>query len=515
MSRFVSALLVRLRNPRWAILAVCIVLLISVGSFFLIRDALDPYDCRILDNVYLGGIHVGGMTRQEARQALKEAEASTLGSVDLLIRLPEGSISLSPANTKIRIRVYSAVQAAYAYGRTGSQEARQAAYDSSRVSEFHIGLGPYLRYDEAYIRRELEAYAQEHDTSLTGFYYRIDGEMPELGTDVYDEAAPCQTLVMTLGLPEAHLDVDGAMEQIAALWDCPFPAAASGSYAVDIEVVPDVLPEAPDWNALYEKYRIEPVNDSLDMQTYQPVSGSYGYEFDPEAAAKAAEAAHWGETLSIPMYCVPPEILGEGVYYRDILGSCETKHTDNENRNTNLRLVCQLLDGMVIQPGEVFSYNGAVGERTAERGFKSAGAYSGNRLINSIGGGVCQGSTTIYNCALLADLEIVERYCHGFTVTYVPIGLDAAVNWATATDLKFRNNTHFPIMIRAQLSDGYMKIQLLGTDEKDYYIVMEATHSYEEKRIYANSYKCKFDKETGELISRELEARSAYMYFEG
>jgi vancomycin resistance protein YoaR len=93
------------------------------------------------------------------------------------------------------------------------------------------------------------------------------------------------------------------------------------------------------------------------------------------------------------------------------------------------------------------------------------------------------------------------------------IGLDAAVNWATKTDFKFRNNFHFPIQIRAKLEDGYMKMQIVGVDEKDYYIEMRSGRSDEELRIYSNSYKYKYSKETGELISKDLEARSAYMYF--
>ena len=129
--------------------------------------------------------------------------------------------------------------------------------------------------------------------------------------------------------------------------------------------------------------------------------------------------------------------------------------------------------------------------------------------MDSIGGGVCQGSTTLYNCVLLADLEVVHRLCHGATVTYVPLGLDATVNWGT-TDFKFRNNFHFPIKLQAEVSDGYVKMKILGTDEKDYYIEMESRWSDDDVAIYAVSYKRKYDKETGELISREREAFSTY-----
>lgn len=150
-----------------------------------------------------------------------------------------------------------------------------------------------------------------------------------------------------------------------------------------------------------------PVDDSLDMTEYRFVPGSYGYSFDLDVAKAALAQAKPGETVSVPMTFVEPEILGDAVYFRDVLGSCETKHSDNENRNTNLRLLCEALNGVVVQPGETFSYNDTLGERTAEKGYKPAPAYSGNRLTDAIGGGVCQGSSTLYNCVLLADLEVV------------------------------------------------------------------------------------------------------------
>ena len=130
--------------------------------------------------------------------------------------------------------------------------------------------------------------------------------------------------------------------------------------------------------------------------------------------------------------------------------------------------------------------------------------------VIAIGGGVCQGSSTLYNCVLLADLEVVTRSCHGATVAYLPLGLDAAVNWGT-TDFQFRNNFHFPVKIEAETTVDLVKMRILGTDEKDYYI--EMTSGYDDSRedvIYAVSYKNKYSKETGELISKDREAFSTY-----
>ena len=119
------------------------------------------------------------------------------------------------------------------------------------------------------------------------------------------------------------------------------------------------------------------------------------------------------------------------------------------------------------------------------------------------------GPTTLYNCVLLADLEVVFRACHGAAVSYVPAGLDATVNYLT-TDFQFRNQYRFPVKIRAEVSGGYVKMKLLGTDEKDYYVKMETSSGEDDLAVYARSYKCKYEKQTDALISREIEAFSTY-----
>lgn len=478
-----------------------------VGGIFLVRWATDPYDNRIVSGVTIGGLDVGGMTKKEARNTLEEALNDTLLSRELEIRLPQQTLYLNANETQLKADIRSAVQTAFAYGRTGTEEEQQSAANTP----CEIGLLPYLEYNEEAIRSELDAYAAQYDTTVSESSYRMDGDMPSLSTENHSDDTPCQTLVLTKGQATVKLDVDAVYDQILAVYDNAVSAGRSGQYRVEIlEIAPDAVPQELDLEAICEEFTIAPVDDSLDMEAYAFVPGSYGYTFSADTAAELFAQVPYGESVSISMEYVEPELLGEEVYFRDVLGTCETKHNTNENRNTNLRLICDILNGYVLQPGEEFSFNGVVGERTAERGFKPAPAYSGNRLTNAVGGGACQTSTTLYNCVLLADLEVVTRFCHGAMVTYVPLGLDAAVNWGT-TDFAFRNNFHFPIKIEAEVSDGYVKMKILGTDEKDYYIVM--TSGYDdsgETCIYAVSNKNKYDKETGELISKDREAFSTY-----
>lgn len=473
--------------------SVCIVLaalsiLICLGSAVYL---LDPYQLKMAPGVCVDGVDLSGQSFFTAKKTLDQALTDTLYLKKLQLRLPKETVTLSPEELKPKVNVWALVSDAFAIGRWQD--------DSGALS-----LRPYLTVQESAGMAVLEAYAAKWDTTLSQTQWSLEGDAPSLATDAHDPNAT-QALTVTLGKPEAHLDVPAAWEQILALLD----HGISASYSLDISVIPSALPEDLDLQSLADTICAEPVNDSLDMTSYQLIPGSYGYSFDSQALAERIAQAEYGSTVSVPMEFVTPEILGEGVYFRDVLGTCETKHNTNENRNTNLRLLCAALDGHIVQPGEEFSYNAVVGERTAERGYKPAPAYSGYRLVDSIGGGVCQGSTTLYNCVLLADLEVVFRACHGASVSYVPMGLDAAVNYLT-TDFKFRNNWNFPIKLQAEVSDGYVKMKILGTDEKDYYVKMESTFWDEEVAVYARSYKCKYSKETDERISREVEAYSSY-----
>lgn len=411
------------------------------------------------------------------------SEVKRLSPPSLRVQLPMEELTFEPENCGVKFAMGGAVRTA-------------------RKQGGNVALRPYLKADEAAIRETLTRYAAKYDTLYQEATWRLTGTAPDLATDRFDPEAEGQTLVVNVGVPEAHLDVDNAVEQILEAF--AHPLSRNGDL-IELTVTLERVPEMPDWEALAAEVFVAPVNDAPDMENGGILPGRYGQSID----VSNMDTPEYGDVVAFPLLYTAPEIMGEDALFQDVLGECETKHNTNENRNNNLRLLCQALDGHIVQPGETFSYNAVVGERTAERGYLPAPAYSGNRLVDSIGGGVCQGSTTLYNCVLLADLEVVFRACHGAKVTYVPAGLDAAVNYLT-TDFKFRNQYHFPVKIQAEVSDGFVKMKLLGTDEKDYYVKMETTSGEDSLAVYARSYKCKYDKQTDELLSRDVEAFSTY-----
>lgn len=511
-----------------AAVAAVVVIAILLSVFLGGRSASDPYDNRILNNVTIAGVNVGGMTKSEAVRAVRSVTNDTYTKEDMVIQLPDETITLSPDKTGAKLDVSAAVEAAFSYGRTGSLEDQKRDYEASLTGNHTIGLLPYLGLNEEAIHGVLDAFSDKYSGRFTQSGYTLDGEQPPLDAENFSESNPCQTLVLTMGTPGLGIDMDDLFNRI-------LDAYSLNQFLVTVSnVTTESTPDPLDLDAIYQEFYIAPVGAVSDPQTYEVIPGTYGYGFDLEKAKALLEGAQYGDTVTVPFEYIAPENSGDGLYFQDVLGSCETPHTNSENRNTNLRLACEALNGLVIKPGEVFSYNQSVGQRTTEKGYKPAPAWSGNKLVDTVGGGVCQVSSTLYYCTLLADLEVVDRINHGFASSYIDLGMDATVSWNTV-DYKFKNTSNYPIKILAEVSDGYVKMKIMGTDEKDYYIKMEYEITgkqspktvYEEHKpgdgykdgevlekgttgIYVKSYKCKYSKETDKLISRDFEARSSY-----
>ena len=145
-----------------------------------------------------------------------------------------------------------------------------------------------------------------------------------------------------------------------------------------------------------------------------------------------------------------------------MLATYSTKYNAGDsNRSYNIALACKKINGVVLGPGDIFSYNDTVGPRTASRGFRTANVYVGNKVEPGIGGGICQVSSTLFNTAVLSDLNIVYRTNHSLTVSYVPLGRDATVSDGSI-DFKFENSTGEPIKIVASASGGTNTISIYG-----------------------------------------------------
>jgi vancomycin resistance protein YoaR len=167
---------------------------------------------------------------------------------------------------------------------------------------------------------------------------------------------------------------------------------------------------------------------------------------------------------------VTADVLKE-VMFRDVLGETRTHVSGTAARINNVKLSAATINGYVMNSGDVFSYNEAVGQRTAARGYEAAPAYIRGETVDEIGGGICQTSSTLYLACLLGDLEITERYAHRYVPAYIPWGMDATVSWG-GPDYKFTNNTDYPIKIVTEYSKNYLTVRILGTNVDGRYAKM-------------------------------------------
>lgn len=147
---------------------------------------------------------------------------------------------------------------------------------------------------------------------------------------------------------------------------------------------------------------------------------------------------------------------------KKVISSFSTKVYDkSKNRVQNLKVAAKAVNGTVIKPGETFSFNKTVGPRTAEKGYKEAPVLVGKEHTKGLGGGVCQVSTTIFNAAKKADLDIVERHTHDIEVVYAKNGTDATVSYGTL-DMKFKNTKDYDILIRASANNSTVSVSLIA-----------------------------------------------------
>lgn len=215
----------------------------------------------------------------------------------------------------------------------------------------------------------------------------------------------------------------------------------------------------------------EPINAQIQSFDYNTRTFSFtqsqpGVTLDQEQLYQRLTAAldRWekGVVVTADPVITEPEITTEEMAGSFRLISAYTTNTTREaNRNTNIDLACKAINGTALMPGEVFSFNQATGQRTTDKGYKSAGAIAAGQSIEEVGGGICQVSSTLFNAVARANLEIVSRSPHAWPSSYVNIGEDATVNWPNL-DFTFKNNTSSPVFVITYFKNNQMSAEIWG-----------------------------------------------------
>ncbi len=474
----------------------------------------------ILPNVSVAGVDVGNMTKADAISAVRLATENSYGQNNMVVKVNDHKEEISPAVSGASLDVEAAVEAAYQLGRTGSSKDK-AKDKLDSVSGIVVDITPYLNLNKDAIQSALDKLAVHYSSILTQTTYEIVG-------DYEPTSSTLPSLVITKGTPEYNLDMDSLLQDVLDAYN-------SNQFSVEV-TCEAVLPDALDLQAIYDEHCVPPTDAVMDPNTFEITPAVPGYGFDIAQVQEKLDKAAPGERLSFLFTVIEGKDQQSEKLYKDILGRFTATSDSDPDRNINLQKACQSINGTILMPGDVFSYNKALGERTEANGYRPGPSYAGNDTVDTIGGGICQVSSALYYCVLVADLGITERDYHGFYPGYVPLGMDAVVSWNTL-DFKFYNNTDFPIRIDAEASGGSVTVSIMGTDEKDYEIKMEydILKTYDHDTTYktmpadnaegyedgdeivkgytgydVDVYKCKYDKESGELISREKVDSSHY-----
>lgn len=520
---------------RTGVIVTC-VCVIALGIAFLAGCLffLNSEDGVIYEGVRVAGVKIGGMTQQEAKAAVEEAVRDSYGKKDMIVTVLDDKVTI-PADCIGKLDVTKAVRAGYQYGRKGTSVQRQEQIALAAAEGVDVDITSCLNIDSAQIKAKLSVLGEKYSSTLVQSTYEVVGKKPS--AEDIQKGVNFQKLVVKKGTPEYGLNMD-------ALYKTVLEGYSRNDFSVTGQCG-SVQPDPIDLDAILKDHYVAPVDAKLKSNSAEIEDGKVGYGFVVADVKAKIDNAKPGATVEIPFTQLQPGVTKESLMtnlFKDVLATYTAVSDNNDaDRNTNLRLACEAIDGTILSPGEYFSYNAALGERTKAKGYKPGPSYSGGKTVYTVGGGICQVSSALYYCAMVADLKIEERTRHAFFPGYVPLGMDATVSWGSL-DFCFRNNTKNPILIDATADKNEVTVSLLGIDDKDYYVKMEydvlkeypSTTTYQtmekgNKEGYKDgdyivepykgydvvTYRCTYEKATDKLIAKEKEATSNYKKRDG
>ncbi|MGN8969116.1 VanW family protein [Intestinimonas sp. HCP28S3_D6] len=398
-----------------------------------------------------GGVELGGLTRDQVERRLDE---------DLKQRYTGKEITLQVDGTSQSYTVSGSV----------------LDVDTSAVTDAACGLsqGNFFSRGWRLIQsllggNDIEvplSYTQEGEAQVDALLTQIESE---LGGGVQETTWEVQgdQLVFHMGTPGRAFDLSNTKADILDAF-----AGESQEPLVLSTVTTD--PADVDVEAVHDQVYAEVQNAALDKETFEITPSVTGLDFQTADAQAALKDAAWGSDVSVPLTVTEPTVSTESLkalLFRDVLGEASSSVSGSSNRKSNVKLSASVCDGIILLPGEVFSYNNTTGSRTADKGYLPAPSYVGGKSTDEVGGGICQTSSTIYYAALNSNLKIVERHNHMFAVGYVPDGMDATV-WYGASDFRFENDTDYPIKIVTSYKNSRLTVQIYGTKTDDLYVKM-------------------------------------------
>ncbi|MCX8128961.1 MAG: VanW family protein [Clostridia bacterium] len=431
---------------------------ISLISFILLMLALTAqfsymilnYD-KIYKGVYVNSIYAGNLSKEDLKELLHSNFTNKTEHSDIVIKCKDITEKLSFKDIKVNYDINKAVELAYNLGRSGNIFERFSDILKARRSNVTIKIP--VSYDKDKIT----------DT-LQNIYSRTLISVKEADLLVQEDR-----ITIRSGRHGENIDKDKSFREIEE-------SIKSGKN-LNLEI--PVIITAPSRINVNEYYN--QINREVKDATFKIVNNAVEFvpevigrsinKDDLESIATELEKAENMEKV-LPVSFAKPKITIADIHaklFKDILCTVKTPFKtntqNNKNRSVNIKLASSRINGKVLAPDEVFSFNETVGERTKAAGYLDAYVYKKGKVVPDLAGGICQVSSTLYNAVLKSDLDIVERRNHMFIVTYVKPGTDATI-FGNTTDFKFKNSTKWPIKIESSITkDNYLVFTIKGTSE--------------------------------------------------
>ena len=458
------------------------------------------------------GIDVSGLSKDDAKQKVTDDVSNRL-STDVIFKHNDETYTLLPSSVGGSFDIDKVIDDAYSVGRNGNIFQNNFAILNAMINSKNFI--PDFSFN-----------SDSFDNSISQMNSNFADGIVEPSYDISGN-----NLIIKSGKNGNIVDSD----KIKSLF---VDKLIFVPYNTDSIEVPVFSKEANkiDIDAIHSEIYKEAQDASYTTNPYAVYPSSNGLDFNISIHEAKALITGDKDSYTIPLKTLYPNVKTSDIgieAFPNLLSSYSTSFaSSSSNRATNVSLATNKINGKVLMPGEVFSFNGTVGKRTPQAGFKVAGVYMNGQVATDYGGGICQVSSTLYNAVLRANLEIVDRSNHIFEVGYVPIGTDATVSWG-APDFKFKNSRSYPIKIVTSSSNRKCVVKFYGLKESEEYdieIVSYRTGSVPYRTTYttdsslaagqqkviqrgsngAKSVAYRIRKKNGQVISKELLSKDTY-----
>lgn len=460
-------------------LIICIIAFI--GALFLILIIIFTgftlynlnHSTTIAKGIYIYGIDVSNLTKKEAKNKVSE-QFEKFQTTDIKLTSTDFETYIHPSEINLKFDVDSAINYAYAIGKSGNIFSDDYAVFNALANG--IKITPTYSLDENTLKSMLNDISKNIPNAVIESSYYIEKS----------------NLIITKGTNGYAINSEKTLENIKSkIKDLTFL-----SESVELSLVFQ-NPKEINLDEIYKEVHKDAKDAYYTKNPFVVYPSENGVDFKISLAEAKNGLAKSEKDYTIPLKTVYPKITTNMIgkeAFPDLLATYTTTYsTSKVNRSTNLKLAAQKINGTVLLPGETFSYNKVVGERTISAGFKEAGVYVNGELVDGLGGGICQISSTIFNAVLFANLKIEEIHYHPYVSSYVPIGRDATVAYGSK-DFQFSNSRKYAIKIECTVSGGVAKCKIFGVKEDPEYDVKitvattSKTSTYTKTSTYRNLY---------------------------